>query len=117
MSNQYNWVVNAVDCHSSANGQSNVVFNVHWGVNGNDGVANTSNTAYIYGTQAIQYNANTSFTPVANLAPSTVISWVQAAMGANQVAAIQSSLDTQIAAKQTPAVITLTLPTGTANTH
>ena len=107
MSNQYTWIINAMDCYPSSNGQSDVVFNVHWSVNGTDGAANTGT---VYSTQMIEFNPADPFVPFANLTSNTVVTWVQEAMGANQVASIYSSIDTQIAQKQNPPVITPALP-------
>jgi hypothetical protein len=110
MANQYTWQIDAMDVYPSSNGQSNVVFNVHWRVNGNDGAANTSNTGTVYSTQTLSYPAGASFTPYANLTSNTVVTWTQQAMGTNAVNAIYSSIDSQIAQKQNPPMITPALP-------
>lgn len=116
MSNVYNWNISAMDVYPQAAGQNNVVFNLHWECNGNDGVANTTNTGRVYNTQTVTYNEGDPFTPYANLTQSMVITWLQDALGSNTVQAVQSSIDTQIANKQNPPVITPSLPWVSANT-
>jgi len=37
MANTYTWVIDALDCAPSAEGQTNVVNTIHWRVNGTDG--------------------------------------------------------------------------------
>jgi len=104
--NTYTWLVDALDCIPSQDGQTNVVFCVHWRVNGTDGTHN----ATVYGALPLTYTAGTPFTPYAGLTQETVIQWVQSAMGAEQVASIQTSLDNQIATLVNPPIVTPPLP-------
>lgn len=114
MSNIYNWSVTAMDVYPQAAGQNNVVFNLHWECNGNDGTgtANTpsANTGRVYNTQQVTYKEGDSFTAYSDLTQNTVITWVQSALGESGVEAVHSSIDTQIANKQNPPVITPALP-------
>jgi hypothetical protein len=106
MANTYTWVVEALDCAPSAEGQTNVVNTIHWRVNGTDG----TNNATVYGTQGVTYTAGSPFTAYASLTQTQVIGWLQTAMGTEKVAELQANLDAQIALLVTPTVVTPALP-------
>jgi len=106
MANTYTWLVDSLDCIPSVDGQTNVVSNVHWRVNGTDG----TNNATVYGVQPLTYTFGSPFTAYSNLTKDTVIEWVKIAMGSEQAASIQTSLDNQIALLASPSVVTLELP-------
>jgi hypothetical protein len=106
--NTYTWVVDSLDCIPLSDGQTNVVSCVHWRVNGTDGTHN----ATVYGTQPLTYTAGSPFTTYSALTKATVIGWVQAAMGSEQVASIQQNLDNQIANLANPPIVQPPLPWG-----
>jgi len=106
MANTYTWVIDALDCAPTSNGQADVVTNVHWRVNGTDGTHNVT----VYGTQGVAYTAGSPFTAFNSLTEAQVVGWLQAAMGTEQVAELEANLDAQIAALVTPAVVTPALP-------
>ena len=93
------------DAYPSAQGQTNLVYNAHWRVNATDG----THTASIYNTQPIAYNSANTFIPSASLTKAEVIGWVQAAMGAAAVTALEAALDAQIALQINPTSVTLQL--------
>ena len=75
----------------------------HWTVSKTtDGVTVSS-----YGAQGFQPDATaTGFIAYAQVTEATVIDWIQAAMCTESVAALEASLDAQIAAIKTPATAT-----------
>jgi hypothetical protein len=103
------WIIERMDCYPAHEGQTNVVFNVHWRVNAVDGAY----TATSYGTVGVTYNSETPFTPHADLTEAQVVGWVQSAMGAEQAASIEFNLATNIANQMTPPVISPALPWAT----
>ena len=120
MANTYTWQIDAVDAYPSAQGQTNLVYNAHWRVTATSpqtqtvnqiggGTATVPYQSSVYGTQAIAYNSANTFIPSASLTKAEVIGWVQAAMGAEQVAALEAALDAQINAQINPTTITLQL--------
>ena len=120
MANTYTWQIDAVDAYPSAQGQTNLVYNAHWRVTATSPtthtVTNPDNTtatvpyqSSVYGTQAIVYNASNTYIPSANLTKAEVIGWVQAAMGATAVTALEAALDAQIALQINPTSVTLQL--------
>jgi len=100
------WVIEQMDCYPQSEGQTDVVFTIHWRVNAADGVY----TATSYGTVGVTYVAGSSYTPYAQLTQQQVVGWVQTAMGPEQVASIESSLSTNIADQVNPPVVTPPLP-------
>jgi hypothetical protein len=106
MANTYVWVIKQLDCIPSADGQSNVVSNVHWRVNAIDG----AHEATVYGTQALTFDAKNAFIAYDSLTKDTVVGWVQAAMGIDAVTKLQESLDKQLETLANPPVVTPPLP-------
>lgn len=106
MPNTYTWSIPALFCYPQSEGQADVVFNAQWNVSATDGTNNIS----ISGTQPLTYEAGSTFIPYASLTKEIVIEWVQAAMGSDQVAAILSQLDSQIANLENPPIINPPLP-------
>ena len=106
MTNKYTWSVDSLTCFPSLNNENNVVNNVNWRVSATDG------TYFVnaYGEQALSNKNSSNFIPYADLTETTVINWVKEALGADQVASIQTSLDNQIAALISPPIVTLPLP-------
>jgi len=95
-----------MNCYPLAEGQTDVVFNVHWRVNATDGTYNATS----YGTVGVTYEAGTPYTPYANLTQSQVVGWVQDAMGPEQVSNIETGLATNIANQVNPPVVSPALP-------
>ena len=100
------WLAERMTCYPQHQGQTNVVFNVCWRVNANDGAYSATR----YGTAQVSYNAELPFTSYDQLTQDQVIGWVQDAIGPEQVALIESSLATDIADQINPPAITLSLP-------
>jgi hypothetical protein len=98
-----------MDCYPQAQGQSDVVFTVHWTCTGTDG-ATPAHTASVYTTTAVTYTAGSPYTPYAQLTNAQVVGWVQAVLGTAGVAAVEASIDTQIANQINPPVISPPLP-------
>jgi len=100
------WIVEQMDCYPQAEGQTDVVFTVHWRVNATDG----NYTATNYGTVGVTYVAGTPYTPYAQLTQAQVIGWVQDAMGPEQVSDIETGLAINIANQMNPPVVSPELP-------
>lgn len=100
------WAVIQMDCYPEYDNETDVVFNVHWTLVGSNGTYQGS----VYGTQAVPLDSGATFTPFADLTEEQVIGWVQAAMGAEQVAAYEANVATQIADQANPPVVAPPLP-------
>jgi hypothetical protein len=108
MANTYTWVIEQMDCYPEADGYTDVVFTVHWRLNGTDG----QYAGTVYGSVPVSYTQGEPFTPYADLTQEQVVGWVQAALGPEQVAENEANVATQIANQVTPPVVTPPLPWG-----
>ena len=100
------WTVTQMDCYPEAEGETDVVFTVHWTLSGTDG----AHTGSVYGTVGVTYEAGTPYTPYADLTQDQVVGWVQAALGEEQVAAYEANVAKQIEDAINPPVATPPLP-------
>tara|TARA_R100000654_G_scaffold9766_1_gene22173 strand:+ start:1287 stop:1634 length:348 start_codon:yes stop_codon:yes gene_type:complete len=113
MAISYEWDCKTCDTYPTKSGKSNVVHNVHWRLTATDDTNKDSDgnnwTASSYGTQAVSTDDLSGFKNWSSLANSDVQAWVEAAMGSDDVTAIKTSLDAQIAEKIAPTSVTKTL--------
>lgn len=98
------WTVTAMDCYPQAEGETDVVFTVHWTCSGTNRTYNAS----IYNTQAVTYTAGTPYTPYADLTQDQVLGWIWAA-GVDQ-AATEAAVEQMIQNQINPPVVTPPLP-------
>lgn len=106
MSLEIKWVVEQMNCYPEKDGETDVVFTVHWRVNGADGSYSGTN----YGTQGVTYEPGTPYTPYENLTQDQVVGWVKDAMGEERVAEIESNVAKQIENQKNPPVVSPPLP-------
>ena len=100
------WTVVQMDCYPEEDGETDVVFTVHWTLTGSDGTY----TGSVYGSQAVTVDPAAPFTPYADLTQDQVIGWAQDAMGAEQVTAFEDNVAQQIADQIDPPVVVPPLP-------
>ena len=106
MSNTYTWKIVQLGCTPKVGTDTDVVQTIHWRIEGTDG----THTGSVYGSVGITLDTSTTFVPFASLTEADVISWAQAALGAEQVAAFEANIDAQIAAAANPPVVSPALP-------
>jgi hypothetical protein len=102
----YTWSVVQMDAYPEEDGETDVVFNVHWTLAGIDGTYQ----GYAYGSQGVAIDPDAPFTPYEDLTETQVIGWVQDAMGAEQVASYEANVAQQIEDQINPPVVTPPLP-------
>jgi|TARA_X000001316_G_C896633_1_gene16372 hypothetical protein len=101
-----NWNCKTVDVYEHKhNGHKEVIYNVHWRVEKEDGEF----TASSYGTQSLNTKDIQDFKPFDEVTSEIVEGWTKDAMGEEQVSSIEDSLDQQIEDKKNPSSITKTL--------
>jgi len=108
----YNWNCKTVDCYPEQNNEADVVYNVHWVVTGvSDEVDSDGNpySATKIGTQTLDTSQITNFIPFDQLTNDEVVAWTQGAMGEEQVANIETSIQNQIDKLITPTSVTLVI--------
>lgn len=100
------WNINQMDAYPEYEGSTNVVFTVHWSVTATE----DEYVGYSYGSVGLTLDPEATFTPFAELTKEQVVGWVHAALGEDQVVAIETSVANQIAIQQNPPVVTPPLP-------
>ena len=101
----YTWNCTTVDTYPTKSDQTDVIFNVHWRLTGVDDTED-KNAGDSYGVVSLDTEDLSTFTAFADITEANVISWVEAALGEDQVTALKASIDAQIAEKITPTVVT-----------
>lgn len=113
MAISYTWDVSMVDVYPShtdeqspANTESNVIYNVHWRLIGEDDSNNDAEgnpqTANIYDVVSLDVSDLSSFTDFASVTPSDIEGWVESALGSDEVTSIKSKIDALIQDKVAP---------------
>ena len=111
MTNTYTWDCKTVDTyptHTDDNSvtQSDVVYNVHWKVTGDDGTNNATNI----GTQTLEVSDISSFTSFDSITHSDMVAWTKAALGTERVSELESSLDARLTELANPTSVTREIP-------
>ena len=112
MATTYDWNCRTVDCYPTDGEYTDVVYNVHWIVTGTSDTLDPEGNAYTatsIGTETISTSDLSGFTPFADLTNADVVAWTKAAMGAEQVTALETNLQSQIDLEITPTSVTLTI--------
>jgi len=105
MAINYTWDVSTVDTYPTLDGNADVVYNVHWRLNAEDG----DYLASSYGTQSLDTSDLSNFTSFADVTSDMVKGWVIDAMGEEAVADLEANLDSQIESQKNPTSVTKTL--------
>ena len=108
MSATITWSVTAMNAYPQAEGQTDVVFTVHWTC---AGVQDTYQ-ASVYSTCGVTYSSGTPYTPYAQLTQDQVLGWIWAS-GVDK-AATEAAVQQQINNQINPPVVTPKLPWATA---
>ena len=101
----YDWNCKTVDVHPQEEGETDVVYNVHWIVTGVDG----DYSASCIGTQVVPLNEGGTFIPFEDLTNDVVVAWTKEAMGEEQVTQIEAGVASEIEGKINPTSVTMTI--------
>ena len=108
MSATITWTVTAMDCYPQAEGQTDVVFTVHWTCSGVQTENNITYNGSVYSTCGVTYVAGTPYTPYNELTQNQVLGWIWSS-GVDKTAteaAVQQQINNQI----NPPIISPPLP-------
>lgn len=94
---EWNWNVSTVDTyvsHTDDNDvtESDVIYNVHWRLTGSDG----TNQATNIGTVALDVSDISTFTNFDDVTLSDVETWVEDALGTEQVTSMKENIQAQV---------------------
>ena len=105
----YDWNCKTVDAYVEQGGNDDVVYNVHWRVTGTKEEGEEQYTYTAIGTQTLDTSDITDFIPFDQVTNEQVVTWTQAAMGEDEVAAIEANISSAIDLEINPVSITLTV--------
>ena len=102
------WSIAALDATKTVGSLSDVVTNVHWTANDSETVGSGDSAVIHYGDAfgAVTLAAanSASFTPYADITKENAISWAKAAIGSDEVTAIETGIASQITESKSPTV-------------
>ena len=108
MATQYTWQISALNCIPDLNGMLDYVVTSHWRCTGDDG---EGHTGQVYSTVSFEVDPEKpNFVPFDQITEEQAIEWTQQALGEEQVAAVYTSVDTQIENEINPPIVTPVLP-------
>jgi hypothetical protein len=99
----FTWSISSMPAYSQIDGQSDVVFEVNWQCQAQDGLY----SALSVGSVPVTYTAGSPFTPYADLTQNQVWGWINPSIDRP---AIEANLQAMIDAQKTPTVVTPPLP-------
>jgi hypothetical protein len=108
----YDWNCKTVDAYIEQEGDTDVVYNVHWKVTGISSEVDKDGNPYTYtniGTQTLETDDITDFIPFDQVTNAEVVAWTKSAMGEEQVLSIEENISKSIDTLITPTTITLTV--------
>jgi len=99
----YTWNNKTVDVYPTKEGHTDVIFNVHWRLTGENenGVSGS-----VYGTQSLNTDDLSNFTDFASVTEADVDAWVEASMG-EELDTLKEGIAKQIEEKENPSVVTM----------
>ena len=92
------WDVAALDATKTVGSLSDVVTTVHWTASDSDG----DHTGSVYGSVGLAAADSGSFTAYADITKANAIAWAKAALGSDEVTAIETGIAAQITESKTP---------------
>ena len=112
MATTYIWDCKTVDVYPTDGEYTDVVYNVHWIVTGTSDQVDPEGVEYSagsIGTQVVSSDDITDFIPFDQLTNAESVAWTQEAMGAEQVTAIETGIQSSIDQLITPTSVTMTI--------
>jgi len=92
------WDVISLDATKTVGSLSDVITTVHWTAGDSDG----DHTGYAYGAIALADADSSSFTAYASVTKDNAIAWAKAAIGSDEVTAIETRIAAQITESKAP---------------
>ena len=94
------WDVASLDSTKTVGSLSDVITTVHWTASDADG----DHTGYAYGSIGLAEADSGSFTAYASVTKDNAVAWAKAAIGSDEITAIETSIAAQITESKTPTV-------------
>ncbi len=94
------WDIASLDATKTVGSLSDVVTTVHWTASDSDG----DHTGSAYGSVGLAEADSGSFTAYADITKANAIAWAKAALGSEEVTAIEARIAAQISESKSPTV-------------
>tara|TARA_R100000234_G_scaffold17877_1_gene9896 strand:+ start:2338 stop:2652 length:315 start_codon:yes stop_codon:yes gene_type:complete len=94
------WNVVSLDATKTVGSLSDVVTKIHWTARDADG----DHSGYSYGSIGLAEADSESFTAYADITKENAVAWAKAAIGSDEVTAIETRIAAQITESKTPTV-------------
>jgi len=98
------WSVVSLDSTKTVGSLSDVVTTVHWTASDSETVGSDTYTGSSYGSVGLAEADSSSFTAYGSITESDAVSWAKAAIGTDEVTAIETGIAAQITEAKTPTV-------------
>ncbi len=96
------WSVASLDATKTVGSLSDVVTTVHWTASDSETVGSDTYTGSSYGSVSLAAADSSSFTAYASISESDAVTWAKAAIGTDEVTAIETGIAAQITEAKTP---------------
>ncbi len=96
------WDILCLEATKTVGSLSDVVTTVHWTASDSETVGEDTYSGYLYGSVGLAEADSSSFTAYADIKESDAVTWAKAALGADEVTAIETSIAAQITEAKTP---------------
>ena len=96
------WGVVSLDSTKTVGSLSDVVTTVHWTASDSETVGSDTYTGSSYGSVGLEEADSSSFIAYGSITESDAVSWAKAALGADEVTSIETSIAGQITEAKTP---------------
>ena len=98
------WNVISLDSTKKVGSLSDVVTTVHWTASDSETVGEETYTGSSYGSIGLAEADASSFTAYADIKESDAVAWAKAAIGTDEVTAIETNIAAQITEAKTPTI-------------
>ena len=98
------WNVVSLDSTKTVGSLSDVVTTVHWTASESETVGSNTYTGSLYGSIGLAEDDSSSFTAYADIKEADAVAWAKAALGADEVTAIETGIASQITEAKTPTI-------------
>ena len=96
------WSVASLDATKTVGSLSDVVTTVHWTASDSETVGSDTYTGSSYGSVGLSEADSSSFTAYASISEADAVTWAKAAIGTDEVTAIETGIAAQITEAKTP---------------
>ena len=110
MAIDYKWKISSMECYPTVDSKTNVVFMLHWRLEGSETVDDKTYYGSVYSTQNVTLDPDALFVAYEDLTEAQVVGWLKDALGEEKVTQYEASVAAQIETQKNPPVVSPPLP-------